>query len=354
MSKQYTYNNERDFETWYKNNFGTEFSGDSFKRPEGMSDAVWSSVSPLLSNYVSSQSERQRIEDTKADYAKQREDILSRYSTAEDRLADEKRIAQQNASIAHDKLMKYLPLQLRAQGIATSGVSQTAYVDALNKYSNTMADISSGHSKGIADLEAEKSDKLSELDRYERTEIAPIEQSLTEAENTAFNTALEKYSNAEEERRNRANDISIIVDEIKHSKGEERLTKSGDALLLLAQSKPDMDEAEYEEHRKEIISSIGIVRNQIGSVVNKIDGSTSSLIEIGDTKIAITPSKKAGFDDRENEILDELAMGKIGTKAHEGATVQIGGQYYVKKSGEWYLATVMTLQEFEETMAKIH
>ena len=80
------------------------------------------------------------------------EQLQQNYQLMQETLADNKRNSQQRASISLDKLRKYLPTQIRQQGLDGLGVSQTAALQANNTYNNQMGEIERDHNESLRDL----------------------------------------------------------------------------------------------------------------------------------------------------------------------------------------------------------
>lgn len=117
-------------------------------------------------------------------YDEQAERLVSSYAGAQQLLDDEKKRSQQTASITYDKLKKYLPEQLKAQGLGGLGISETAMLQAQNNYANQMADISAEYGANTSSLETEKANALGELENYRTEKIDEIQ---TEQYNAVYN-----------------------------------------------------------------------------------------------------------------------------------------------------------------------
>ncbi len=115
-------------------------------------------------------------------YDDQKNTLLENYSGAQEKLDTEKKQAQQNASIAYDRLKKYLPMQLKAQGLGGLGVSESAMIQAQNNYINQMGNIGSEYSANVAELESNKTNALSELENYRVNKIDSIHKEETAKE----------------------------------------------------------------------------------------------------------------------------------------------------------------------------
>ena len=112
-----------DYEQWYKKNFpGQQFNGNAFSsltKPEDMSNDEWEKGQRLYEEYIFDKNHASEFED------------LDRNRGA----------SQQMASINYEKLKKYLPVQLKAQGLSGLGMSESAMLEAGAKYANDMTDI---------------------------------------------------------------------------------------------------------------------------------------------------------------------------------------------------------------------
>ena len=84
--------------------------------------------------------------------------LLSNYSLQKENLLKDKQVAQQNASIAYDKSMKYLPTQLKAMGLGGLGVSQTALIQAQNDYLNNLSELERNYSSNLADINMQEAE----------------------------------------------------------------------------------------------------------------------------------------------------------------------------------------------------
>lgn len=87
-------------------------------------------------------------------YDRSTAELLENYGTAQSVLDKNKRQSQQNASITLDKLKKYLPTQVKAQGLGGLGVSESTMLQAYNNYNSDMGAIESDYQDRKSDLEA--------------------------------------------------------------------------------------------------------------------------------------------------------------------------------------------------------
>lgn len=123
------------FEDWYKSLYNKDYdSNKAFTRGEGLSDEDWKIGQNLYSAY------------------QQKNDLLDKYNKTNQSLLQQKSQAQQQASIQLDKLKKYLPTQIKAQGLGGLGVSESTMLQANNNYQNTIGNINSNIGKQQMDL----------------------------------------------------------------------------------------------------------------------------------------------------------------------------------------------------------
>ena len=194
----YSYNNENEFLKWYKaNHNGKNFEGSTYERPEDMDDKTWAAVSHLYRAYLDSLNKDSEIESINKKYNESTNSILQRYSSAQNTLDENKRLAQQNASITYDKLKKYLPSQMKAQGLSGLGVSESAMLQADSHYMNSMGDIASNYSKDMTDLSNSKNETIAKLEKYKNDDLSEIDDKYAGYLRDASDKAFEAYSEGE-------------------------------------------------------------------------------------------------------------------------------------------------------------
>lgn len=174
-----------DFLEWYKANYGTDYDPSyGFARKNGMSDVDWDIGNSLYDSYRIGEQRKSEydssvsgvkgyydtqmgIAKTNRDYStdeatKRAESSLSQYeqyyNLSKDALDKSRRQSQQNASITLDKLKKYLPTQIKAQGLGGLGVSESTMLQAYNDYASDMGTIESEYQKNKTDLETNYQD----------------------------------------------------------------------------------------------------------------------------------------------------------------------------------------------------
>lgn len=202
MSKYGNSYSGNDFLEWWKTHYGTDYDGKSgIVKTEGMTDEDVAIGKSLLNSYneqqlltkqynenVATETDKynsliessdkaydsqlagaQAEYDTSAKllldnynknsatakdiYDRNTAELLANYGTAQDALDKSKRQSQQNASITLDKLKKYLPSQIKAQGLGGLGVSESSMLQAYNNYNSEMGSIESGYQESKTNLD---------------------------------------------------------------------------------------------------------------------------------------------------------------------------------------------------------
>lgn len=146
------------FTDWYQKLYGTAYNPQTgLQRQEGISDADWNYGNTLYNYY-------QREQNLTNSNTTVKDQLEQNYLDSVNALEASKRQSQQEASIMYDKLQKYLPQQIQAQGLGGLGVSESAMLKAQSQYSNTMTDISNSYNENKATLDANKQSNLTDLE----------------------------------------------------------------------------------------------------------------------------------------------------------------------------------------------
>ena len=148
-----------DFKEWYKANYGSDYDPNKgFSRTEGMSDVDWSIGNNLYNSFLTGNN-------LENNYNNSVSELEKNYGQSINSLNTSKKNSQQTASITLDKLKKYLPTQIKAQGLGGLGISQSSMLQAYNNYNNAMGEIEGSYNANKSVLDASKNSTLSELER---------------------------------------------------------------------------------------------------------------------------------------------------------------------------------------------
>lgn len=180
-----SYNGTNDFLEMFKENYGYDYDGSPLTRREGMSDSVWNVLKNLYGYYqqgLNDESQKAADEENRNSYYdSQLESLLEQYRASQESLDKSKSQAQQTASITLDKLKKYLPAQVKAQGLGGLGVSETSQLQAYNNYANTMGNIESDYQTNKTSLDTNKTSATKELEQYRQNALQSIADKYNEA-----------------------------------------------------------------------------------------------------------------------------------------------------------------------------
>lgn len=180
-----SYNGTNDFLEMFKENYGYDYDGSPLTRREGMSDSVWNVLKNLYGYYqqgLNDESQKAADEENRNSYYdSQLESLLEQYRASQESLDKSKSQAQQAASITLDKLKKYLPAQVKAQGLGGLGVSETSQLQAYNNYANTMGNIESDYQANKTSLDTNKTSATNELEQYRQNDLQSIADKYNEA-----------------------------------------------------------------------------------------------------------------------------------------------------------------------------
>ena len=150
-----------DFLQWYKKNFGTDYdttSNNGWSRPEGMTDIDYEIGTKLYKSYLSNK----LLEDN---YGSHKDELQGQYNDSLAALDTNKNTAMQQADVLHQRVEKYLPTQLKAQGLGGLGIGQQMQLDAYNDYVSNIGKINSEYNANRTDLDSSHNSALAELER---------------------------------------------------------------------------------------------------------------------------------------------------------------------------------------------
>lgn len=328
------YNNEQTFEDWYKkyiDKTATEVpSTYVFERKEDMSDAEYDAVSKLYSAYGQNLNDRTT---TNNEIAK---------------VNNLRNSANQQEYIAYEKLKKYLPTQLKAQGLGGLGVSETALLQAYNNHSQNLGTIRSEYDTKVSDLENAYGKAVNDRnaaatadakEAYD-TKIAEEKKEKKEAVSNTYeamkktdvyydvngNLTQEGYNALLNYLETNKDVLGSDYDVKKTALGESPATK----IITKGASIPEgtyrawWNDEKYEEKTGTYGTS------KIGTGEYTITSGDNFTVGVGDEKYKV---QIAGQD---NEVLKAISKGDGTFKVAEGETFGYGTDLYIKLYGQVY------------------
>lgn len=187
-----------DFLEWYKANYGADYDpSQGFSRGQGMSDVDWAIGNSLYGTYLTGQTLDKY-------YNLGKEQVEQNYGQSIESLDTSKRNSQQAASITLDKLKKYLPTQIKAQGLGGLGVSESSMLQAYNDYNNRMGAIESDYNATKSTLEANRNATLADLESNYLQETGDLQTGALKNTQDIFNQYLTDYKEEQTELYNNA------------------------------------------------------------------------------------------------------------------------------------------------------
>lgn len=216
-----SYNNN--FLDWYKQNYNADYDPNKgYGRVDSISDQDWEVGNNLFNAYT------------------RKNDLTNQMNSSQATMDANKTKQQQMASIQLDKLKKYLPTQIKAQGLGGLGVSESSMLQANNSYQNAMGNIDGDYNKSQMDL----------LNSY-NSNVSAIDEEQTNRNQGIF----DKYTEIERVEKEKADELARLekekADQIERDRLEtERITKekadteyynelTGSLQNMLANTMPD-------------------------------------------------------------------------------------------------------------------
>nr|DAI27449.1 MAG TPA: hypothetical protein [Caudoviricetes sp.] len=187
-----------DFLGWYRANYGADYDpSQGFSRGQGMSDVDWAIGNSLYGTYLTGQTLDKY-------YNLGKEQVEQNYGQSIESLDTSRRNSQQAASITLDKLKKYLPAQIKSQGLGGLGVSESSMLQAYTDYNNRMGDIESDYNATKSTLEANRNATLADLESNYLRETGDLQTGALKDTLDIFNQYLSDYKTEQTELYNQA------------------------------------------------------------------------------------------------------------------------------------------------------
>lgn len=352
MSKYGNSYSGNDFLEWWKTHYGTDYDGSSnISKTENMTEEDFAIGQTLLSNY-------QKTQKIERDFQESSNKLLENYTAAKDTLDKNKHQAQQNASITLDKLKKYLPTQIKAQGLGGLGVSESSMLQAYNNYSRDMGAIESENAQKVSDLERAYGESVGNLEREKNNLLYYADKD--ENGNLLVDNVLQEYAKmlSEEQEKTRegqylteADNIRVMYDSMIAEDGkisqadydklaayvEEKGTPLGDSYLALLNSQLNgykntvRDQASQDAIDKQTSMSTPTINNEITikGNLNTANAKHGDNFEISYNGTTYKIEKGYDASDDLNRKLMEAYASSTGTAPAKGAVMIYGGRIYM-------------------------
>lgn len=267
--------------------------------------------------------------------------LESKYNTASAQLERNRSSAQQRVAVSLAKLQKYLPQQLKAQGLSGLGVSQTAALRMMNNYNAQMGEIDRDYNAGASDLLANYSDGRVALESAAAQDALAREQ----LELQKYQIDEQNKANADTKAYSLYSDIINMIDagDFKTS-GEltayidahrEDLGDYADRLDVIAKSRGEyIDEVAKDEADAKAATEVKITAAEINGGDKKMTAGDNFSIKIGNDIYRVESG---------GEVLDQ-AIKNAAMAVKDDQVFGYGENLYVKKSGKIYAIQKRELQ----------
>jgi len=199
-----------DFSAAYKAYFGREYDPANGFSTEGMNDTDAAILNSLYSAHVANERDKE-IMDTNVGEANAAADRINK------QLAAERSVAGQQASITHERLKKYLPMQAKAQGLGGTYAETSAGLRAYNTYMNALNSASAIHATAVAENERERDSRIADYKRIYGESVRDRDLEASDKAAGIWDKYLERDRQDKEKAANER--YNLAVDIIKQSTG---------------------------------------------------------------------------------------------------------------------------------------
>lgn len=257
-------------------------------------------------------------------YQAEIDENTKQYDTQRQALDADKKSQQNMASITKAKLEKYLPYQMKAQGLSNTGASESTLLQANNNYMNTMADIASNHSKLNNDLALQQSKDVAAInEKFAEKEAATSLENYTLYDGKV-QEMLERY--ADENGKLSESEMTELKNYIEDK--SDQLTEVDKARLLSS-----LDG--YKQYTEDEQEAIDLDERRAANKSDEItiDGDESDADDTLGDDFTVKYGDTSYYVERGNEVTDEDDAKEIdhayGAAPYVGASVVYNGKVYM-------------------------
>jgi len=294
-----------DFKEWFKTHYGREYvNGEALSRPSsdakgGMSDVDWDIGQSLLKYYKADQQSAGEYEASKktlADaYDNRKSELERHYGAAANNLAKERSAATAKQDRTYELMKKYLPEQLKENGLAGSGFSESTMLGAYSTHANALGQIESDYQANKTSLENSRASELADYATEEVTKLSELERAYLGqksdrdlAAGDAVEGVVDKYEQKETDKDNEAyNRVATLLESKYLETGSNLTQEEYDELKAYVESKR---EEVGEENAKQLDEMLDIYKEEISSTSKVVPGGI-----VGDVKSANSGRKNDDF-----------------------------------------------------------
>jgi hypothetical protein len=246
---KYTYKDGDSYKDWYLANTGKEWDGTYLTaRPEGMSDADWTQgmlMQQFDANKAAAEATRDQTKAGLGDIYKQQTSAnQASFHSMANQYGQQMKGELEYAGVLHERMKKYLPQQMAAQGMGGMGITQTAGANAVAKHISNrgaiigqnqaaMNELSRTHGERQAGLDAKYAEGMMAADDTYNSTIADLNSGRYEDDLALFGQTVKEKEDEQEEYY------------LAGLSGIKEATTREEALALAEQMKPYISESQY-------------------------------------------------------------------------------------------------------------
>ena len=285
------------------------------------------------------------------------------YGTALKSLEDAQKQEQRTAYFEKEKIMKYLPQNLKMQGLGGLGVSGQEYIDTNNSYANQLANINSNYNAQKQDLSVNKTNSVSEIEdwlsqkkesnkREWQQELAnryTNEQGRYETFSEFLNNKLSSVYDSNLDGRLSESEYNAFKDYAEKMYGEGKFTE---------QRRSDFDEylralkantiTDDESNRVKVLTGTYGVSEEDSNI--GIDNNSAGILDFGEFQ---------GYKDSNSEqnnwvrkIIDKAKTGQVRNGDIYDFNYGAGTDTFVYWNGKWYKTSLSATKQIEKSNAE--
>lgn len=378
------------FKDWFKTMYGKDYvDGESFHRPtptddqnSGMSDVDWDIGQSLFKAYTAGKTADSgyntsknaiesaygsSVENVKDRYNQGVGDLERYYGGVRDSIDKNKAKATAEADRTYELMKKYLPEQLRENGLAGSGFSETTMLGAYSTHANNLGQIEGDYAAARSEADSREASEKGAL----RSELNADLRNYETEKNTKLSALEAAYLGQNADRELRAGEaVEGIIDKYK---ADEKADEEKKESTLIDEEKGNLSEM-FENMRKENDSEkitkaqYDSLDNYVKDLTNISDKTAFSAIlnnykSYVDNSIVTEKDMYINAGDAENpnnqpvKVYNQVSLKGSKSTANGGKgdnfTLEIGdNEYDVQKSGEYISASSRNHEKLKELYKK--
>ena len=218
-------------------------------KPEGMSDADWQQgmlIQQLDSQKAAAEGQKQQTGQALTDiYNQQTAQAQESFNSMASQYNTQMKNELEYAGVLHERMKKYLPQQMAAQGMGKMGIAQTAGANAVAKHMSNRNAIIGQNQASLNELSRTHGERQAALDTEYKSGMLGAEQAYNDTINQLnsqqYQNELKLFGMTQEEVKAEQDQYYAAgISGIKEAKTRE------DALALAEQMKPYVSEAQYQ------------------------------------------------------------------------------------------------------------